>query len=353
MNTVTILESEIASDSPEFIDTSVPHARPRRPRVWTAFTTLLCALIAGQVLSIAGFVAVGIGTGFVTAARGANIAAIEKSIQELAQQPLPALLLSLIPFQIGMAMVVWFAASRSKQSLKERLGLLPQSGRVLSKFKLASMAGFTISTALSLAIGYTLLVGQPAQDNAISAAIADGSWWTITLLSIILSVIPALVEETLFRGYLQRRFLERWSPAVAIGFSTVLFALMHMDSLQHIVAVVPLGIVTGLLAYRTNSVKPGMLVHGLHNVGAVGFGALASALSPYIGLDGVGLLMLGAIVVLGLVGLPAIVSLLRSVKPQAAVEAVIAAPESPAETVSVLIRDVSIATPITDSQLAA
>jgi membrane protease YdiL (CAAX protease family) len=37
------------------------------------------------------------------------------------------------------------------------------------------------------------------------------------LLSIILSVIPALVEESLFRGYLQRRFLQRWSPAVAIS----------------------------------------------------------------------------------------------------------------------------------------
>jgi uncharacterized protein len=206
---------------------------------------------------------------------------------------------------------------------------------------------------LALAIGYTLLVGQPPQDNAISSAIADGSWWTITLLSIILSVIPALVEETLFRGYMQRRFLERWSPVVAIGFSTVLFAVMHMDSLQHIVAVVPLGVVTGLLAYRTNSVKPGMLVHGLHNVGAVGFGALASVLSPYIGIEGVGLLMLGAIGVLGLLGLPAIISLLRSAQPQPAIEATVVTPESPVETVSVLIRDVSVATPATDSQLAA
>ena len=60
-----------------------------------------------------------------------------------------------------------------------------------------------------------------------------------------------------------------WSPAVAIGVSTLLFAVLHFDSLQHIIDVVPLGIVTGLLAYRTNSVRPGMLVHGLHNAGAV------------------------------------------------------------------------------------
>ena len=56
---------------------------------------------------------------------------------------------------------------------------------------------------------------------------------------------------------------------------------MHFDSLQHIVAVIPLGVLTGLLAHKTNSVKPGMLVHGVHNVAAVGLGAALTAAARY------------------------------------------------------------------------
>ena len=102
----------------------------------------------------------------------------------------------------------------------------------------------------------------------------------VTLLSIILSILPALVEEALFRGYLQRRLLQRWSPAVAIGVSTLLFALLHFDSVHHMFGVVPLGVITGLLAYRTNSIKPGMLVHGLQRSKTNRAEALAGAAAP-------------------------------------------------------------------------
>jgi membrane protease YdiL (CAAX protease family) len=233
----------------------------------------------------------------------------------MVQQPLPLMLLWLVPFQLGMTAVALFAAWRSRQPLKERLGLVPASGRTLSGLRLASLAGFTIAAALATVLGTSLLLGPPPSNTPIASVLNDGSWWTIMLLSILLSVIPALVEEILFRGYIQRRFLERWSPAVAIGVSTLLFAAMHIDSLQHILAVVPLGVVTGLLAYRTNSVKPGMLVHAIHNASAVGFGALATALSPHFGETGVGLAMIGAIGVLGLAGLPAVISLLRAKRP--------------------------------------
>jgi membrane protease YdiL (CAAX protease family) len=296
----------------------------RKPRVWTAFAAFLVAMLVGQVASIAGFVVAGVGIGIFLGAQGMDAASIQSRVQAILQQPLPALLLSLMPFQLGMTAVVLLAAWRSKEPLKQRLGLVPQTGRAFGGLSLATMAAFTVSTALATVIGTSLLLGPPPMNTPMAAALADGSWWTITLLSILLSVVPALVEEILFRGYIQRRFLQRWSPAVAIGVSSLLFAVMHMDSLQHIIAVVPLAVVTGLLAYRTNSVKPGMLVHGLHNVGAVGFGALATLLTPHFSQESLGLLMIGAIAVLGLIGLPAVVSLLRGAKPQPAALAHIA-----------------------------
>jgi uncharacterized protein len=322
MNTVTALEPMPLCATSEPAHESAPVAGPksRKPRVWTAFTTWFVAFIAGNLATLAAVVVMGLGVGIIMGAQGASGPQIQARIQEICAQPLPSLLLSLIPFQLGMIGVVLFAARRSKEPIKQRLGLLVPTGRAFGGFKLATLAAFTLSTALASAIIAVLTIGPPKTSSPIADVINDGSWWAITLLSIVLSVIPALVEETLFRGYLQRRFLQRWSPVVAISVSTLLFAVMHMDSLEHIIAVVPLGLVNGLLAYRTNSVKPGMLVHAIHNAGAVGIGALGTALMPHIGEEAVGLLLFGTIGVLGLAGLPAVVSLLRSAKPQSSVE---------------------------------
>lgn len=70
-------------------------------------------------------------------------------------------------------------------------------------------------------------------------------------------MIPALVGETLFRGYLQRRFPKRWSPAVAISVSTLPFALMHMDSLEHIIAIVPLRLLSDSRLASSTRLIPG------------------------------------------------------------------------------------------------
>ncbi len=256
--------------------------KPRKPRVWTAFTTLLAAAFVGQVGTIVATIAVGIGVGFVMG-EGADPATIQAHVQEIFEMPLPSLLLLLVPFQIGMALVMLFAAWRSKEPMRECLGLLPQTGRVLSGLKLATLAAFALSIAWAYIIVSNLFESESTTTTPLSSVITDCSWWAISLVSIITSAIPAVVEEALYRGYLQRRLLQRWPPAVSIGISTLLFALLHGDSLQHIISVVPFGVIAGLLAYRTNSIKPGMLVHALYNTGVVGIGLFEGLLSPHLG----------------------------------------------------------------------
>jgi membrane protease YdiL (CAAX protease family) len=325
--------------------------KPRKPRVWTVFVAWIVAAIVGEMAIFASLVVVGASAGMVLGAQGADAATIQAHVQAMFQQPLLALLVRLLPFQLTLAAVVLLAAWLSKEPLAQRLGLVKPSGRTFGGLQLAGMAAFTMAAATSVAIAMNLLLGAPAAGNAIDAVITDGSWWTITLLSLVLCMIPAVIEEIVFRGYIQRRFLQRWSPAVAIGVSSLLFALLHADSLPHIVAVVPLAVVTGLLAYRTNSVRPGMLVHAVHNAGAVGFGVLATVLVPHFGQDTAGLLTLGAIAVLGLAGLPAVVSLLRSAKPRPAHDAHFV-PQPATETPSVLGRELGLAGYLTDSRVA-
>jgi membrane protease YdiL (CAAX protease family) len=352
MNSLT-LEPSLVLNTLETPVAAEPAAtpKPRKPRVWTAFAILILATLVGNIAIIFAFVSAGIVIGVVMGAQGVDSATIQTSVQEFVSQPLPALLLSLFPFQLTLTAFVLFAAWRSPEPFQQRLGLLPQSGRTIGGLKLTTMAAFTISTAFAVNFAMYYLMGPPGED-AISAAINDGSWWTITLLSVLLSVIPALVEETLFRGYMQRRFLRRWSPAVAITVSTLLFAIMHMDSIQHIIAVIPLGAVTGLLAWRTNSVKPGMLVHGVHNVAAVSVGGLATVLIPLVGDETFSTLILASIPVMTLIGLPAVVSLLRGSKPQPVVDATLML-EPVVESLSVLKRELALPEFATDSRLAS
>jgi membrane protease YdiL (CAAX protease family) len=283
---------------------------PRKPRVWTVFVGWIAAIISGQIVTIMGFVVAGMGIGVVLGFQGVDPATIQARVVEIFQHPIVALVLTLVPFQLGMLAVVLLAARWSPEPARERLGLASSSGRPLGRLRLAMLAAFTLSTALMSAIGLSIFLGDPAA-SPISTAISDGSWIAVTLTAVLLSLVPAIIEEVVFRGYIQRRLLARWSPSVAIGVSTLLFAIIHADSLQHVLAVVPLGIVTGLLAHRTGSIKAGMLVHAIHNAGAVGFGATARLLSPHLGDDGAGLVLTGGVVALGLIGLPAIIALVR------------------------------------------
>ena len=311
MNTLPSMDPSLIMEIPQDLVRVDP--RPiRKPRVWTSFAVWLSAIILGTIASVAAFILVGVVMGIVMGTQGLDAATIQTRVQDAVSQPLPALLLTLLPFQFGMMLVVLFAARRSPEPLQQRLGLLPSSGRASGRIRVATMAGFTLASALAAVIGSSLLLGD-VSETSLAAAINNGSWGTITLLSIILSVVPALVEAILCRGYIQRRLLERWSAPMAIGTSTLLFAVIHADSLQHIIGVVPLGIVTGMLAFRTNSVRPAMLVHAIHNAAAVGFGALMAMLAPRLGDETLGFIVIGLIAMLGLIGLPAVVSLMKRV----------------------------------------
>jgi membrane protease YdiL (CAAX protease family) len=352
MNTIAGLDPTPVFEKSEFaVDIAVPtRPKARKPRIWTVFATWLVAAIVGQLAVIAGFIAVGVAIGFSMGLHGADPASIRATIQETLQEPIPALFLSVFPLQLTMLAVVLVAAWLSKEPMKQRLGLVPQTGRVFGGFKLASLAAFTLSTAFATALVSELFLGPAPRDTPIGVAMSNSTWLLVTVLTILLSVVPALVEETLFRGYLLRRLLRRWSPAVAIGVTSVLFAILHMDSLQHVIAVVPFALVVGLLAYRTNSTKPGMLVHAIHNAACFGFGAVLTALTPYFGAETIGLVAVVAIGLSGVIGLPAVVSLLRSEKQVPSVEAG-AAPELVEESLLSPSRELRLPSSLIDSRL--
>ena len=80
----------------------------------------------------------------------------------------------------------------------------------------------------------------------------------------VLAVIPAVGEELLCRGVLQRSLRSPW---VALPVSAVFFAALHMDPL-HMAGVLPLGFFLAWLGQRTNSVWVPIAAHFTNNLAA-------------------------------------------------------------------------------------
>jgi membrane protease YdiL (CAAX protease family) len=80
---------------------------------------------------------------------------------------------------------------------------------------------------------------------------------------VLLAVIAPFVEELTFRGEGQSllRAFGRWPSIVVVG---VAFGLAH-GLIEGLIVLVPFGIALAWLRDRTDSVVPGMVVHGLFN----------------------------------------------------------------------------------------
>jgi sodium transport system permease protein len=93
-------------------------------------------------------------------------------------------------------------------------------------------------------------------------------------------VFVALVpvgEELAFRGFILGGLQHRFTPWKAIVLSAFLFAIYHMNVFQFAPAFL-MGVVLGLLAVRSRSIWPGVLLHAVYNGLIIGSPFLESAL---------------------------------------------------------------------------
>ncbi len=111
-------------------------------------------------------------------------------------------------------------------------------------------------------------------------------WYLIPAL-LIIALLPAIFEETMFRG-LQTGMLaeEGWHPAALIFLSGALFSLFHGNPEQTVYQFL-CGVAYALLALRSGSVFPTMLAHFANNavilvLASVGVNDFPAAAKPYI-----------------------------------------------------------------------
>jgi len=102
-------------------------------------------------------------------------------------------------------------------------------------------------------------------------------------VAMLLALTAGVVEEFIFRGYLQRQFIALTnSTAAGIGLSVIVFTLGHLyqQALLSISFVALLGLMLALLAHYRKNLRPGIMLHfGQDAIGLALLG-VASKLLP-------------------------------------------------------------------------
>lgn len=132
----------------------------------------------------------------------------------------------------------------------------------------AILAGFL--GLMALVIGSALMnrmVQLPQQQTGDIPQIPMLSLFVYLVAS---AAFAGVVEETAFRGFMQRRIEQRHGPAVAIVITSTAFGFAHFTHPEVTLALMPFfigaGVVYGLIAYLTDSVLPSMFLHTMGNI---------------------------------------------------------------------------------------
>ena len=149
----------------------------------------------------------------------------------------------------------------------QKVSLLPISVSIV----LAIIAIFLFTPLMDLVeygfmnLGYNPDNSIPLQDKMSTSF----SWFMIGIL--LYALLPAIAEEIVFRGVIQRSMLSKYNGFTAMLISTLCFTLMH-GALQQTVYQLIMGIMLGYVACVGGSIIYSIILHFLNNTFVLLFG---------------------------------------------------------------------------------
>lgn len=166
------------------------------------------------------------------------------------------------PLMFIPAMLYASAKSRFDENFTPAVPVDSNNFGRLGGFAMAAIVSVaTLAAAFITDVTAKLLPPMPAFLEEAMKQLLDAPLW-ITLISV--SVFAPFFEEWLCRGMIMRGLLRRMSPFAAISISAAFFAVIHLNPWQAIPAFI-LGLLFGLVYYKTGSLKLTMLMHCANN----------------------------------------------------------------------------------------
>jgi len=168
----------------------------------------------------------------------------------------------------------------SKYSPLGKTGLLRLKGHTSLKQWIAGLLGILAMQvfASSLSLIQELLIPESIMPLYVALKqqmellytmlLGGGGIINLTKGLLIGALIPAVSEEVLFRGVIQRSLEEELSPLRAILWTGTIFGVIHFNPTD-IIGLIVIGIYIGVLAYSTRSLLLPIAVHFVNNAIAV------------------------------------------------------------------------------------
>lgn len=245
--------------------------RGTAPELWAAAALIALYFLLQAAGSALIAVLMGLLTGFVRLRSGTGPLAAEISAM-LAQPGMPAILL-MLTLVLAAALIVPLVRRRWPGYWASPAP--PGLGLVLP----ANPAYFALSIILGLAaplaggvLTYLLAHGNPVTQDI--HTLGEHTPFALRLLLVVAVVaVGPLVEELLFRGVLLAALLQRFSSRSSMLLSALVFALVHLPSMQWQWYALPdlalLALGLAWLRLRAGSLWPAVLAHGVNNLLAV------------------------------------------------------------------------------------
>lgn len=170
--------------------------------------------------------------------------------------------------------VAWATARLMGGGVRARLRLGPSRGS--PQGILAAAIG---TAGLSLACGSAaqlVHVGEGNVMHVLAESLQHATPLTCASAIACIGLVPALGEESFFRGLMQTRLSERWPRWAAIVTTAAAFGLLHMDPIQGTLAFT-VGLYLGWIAERFQGIRPSIVAHATNNVLFVTLACFGSA----------------------------------------------------------------------------
>jgi len=105
-------------------------------------------------------------------------------------------------------------------------------------------------------------------ESAYNNLLRVNNFFEALLVIFAIAVVPAVTEEVMFRGFIQRSFEFRVKPVWAALITAVFFGLFHFN-FYGLIPLIALGFFFGFAAYMSNSIFVPIILHFLNNFSAV------------------------------------------------------------------------------------
>lgn len=149
--------------------------------------------------------------------------------------------------------------------------LNPVSGRIAGLSVALGLASFLVVNEIDQLINLLFNLISPFPEDLqarLATVLAANNWleWIVVILGSV--VFAGIFEEMLFRGFVQNSFEQHHEAMPAILLTAFLFAAIH-GLLWWFVQIFILSVFLGWMAWKSESIIPGVIVHAINNFFAV------------------------------------------------------------------------------------